>query len=135
MYNDARAAYLGNAVATASPARLLVMLYDRLTLDLQRALEAQQRGDHVAARPLLLHAQDIVVELRSTLRVDVWQGGPKLAAIYDWLYATLVRANTGRDADLTADCLRVISPLTDTWREAALTTAVSGVSAAIPAAS
>lgn len=130
MYSDARAAYLGNAVATASPARLLVMLFDRLTLDVQRALEAQQRGDHAAARPLLLHAQDIVVELRSTLRVDVWEGGPRLAGIYDWLYTTLIGANTRRDASMTADCLQVISPLADTWREAALASAV-----ATPAAS
>ncbi len=34
-----RARYLGDAVATASPQQLLVMLYDRLALDLERATD------------------------------------------------------------------------------------------------
>jgi phosphoenolpyruvate synthase/pyruvate phosphate dikinase len=33
-----RARYLGDAVATASPQQVLVMLYDRLALDLERAM-------------------------------------------------------------------------------------------------
>lgn len=119
---DARAAYLANTVATASPARLLVMLYDRLTLDVQRALAAQQAGDHAAARPNLLHAQEIVSELRLTLRMDEWSGAPGLAALYDWLFARLVQANTSRDASVTADCLTVVTQLADTWRQAALAT-------------
>ena len=122
MLNDPRAAYLSNSVATASPARLLVMLCDRLALDVRRALDAQQRGDHAAAHRDLLHAQDIVIELRSTLRVDSWEGGPGLAAIYDWLFTTLVRANISRDAEITQGCLPVVAELADTWRQAALTT-------------
>lgn len=122
MVNDPRAAYLANSVATASPARLLVMLCDRLSLDVERALEAQRRGDHAAARRDLLHAQDIVVELRSTLRVDAWEGGPGLAALYDWLFTSLVRANTTRDAAVTEGCLSVVTQLADTWRQAALAT-------------
>lgn len=122
MLEDARSAYLANTVATASPARLLVMLYDRLVLDVQRGLAAQRAGDHAAARPNLLHAQDIVTELRSTLRTQGWQGGPGLAALYDWLFAELVRANTSRDFQLTVGCLAVVTQLADAWRQAALAT-------------
>ncbi len=120
MLEDARSAYLANTVATASPARLLVMLYDRLVLDVQRGLAAQRAGDHAAARPNLLHAQDIVTELRSTLHTQGWQGGPGLAALYDWLFAELVRANTSRDSQLTVGCLAVVTQLADAWRQAAL---------------
>jgi len=120
MNGSARAAYLGQMVSTASPARLLVMLYDRLVLDLERAIDAQAAGNHVDASPHLMHAQEIVLELRFSLRTDVWDGGPALADIYAWLHSQLVRANTQRDVAISRDCLSVIRPLGDAWREAAL---------------
>ncbi|MGB7981811.1 MAG: flagellar export chaperone FliS [Candidatus Nanopelagicales bacterium] len=120
MIHDPRAAYLANTVATASPARLLIMLCDRLAIDVQRAHEAQLGGDHATARLQLLHAQDIVAELRSSLDTEAWDGAPNLAALYDWLFVALVRANTTRDPELTQSCLNVASELADTWRQAAL---------------
>jgi flagellar protein FliS len=118
-----RNAYMGSMVQTASPARLLVMLYDRLVVDLERATECQELGDHVAASPHLLHAQEIVLELQSSLRVDVWEGGPQLSAVYTWLHKEMVRANVQRDAAATRSCLDLVLPLADAWREAALATA------------
>jgi flagellar secretion chaperone FliS len=119
MNSHARAAYMSNSVTTANPQRLLVMLFDRLLLDVQRALAAQQADDHAAAFPHLIHAQDIVTELRGTLRVEAWEGGPGLASLYDWLLSRLIRANVTRDAQITAECLPVIESLVQTWREAA----------------
>ncbi|MBZ5736149.1 flagellar export chaperone FliS [Nocardioides sp. TRM66260-LWL] len=115
-----RAAYMDASVATASPARLLVMLYERLVLDVTRALEAQRSGDLQEAHRQLVHAQDIVLELRSSLRVEEWDGAPQLASIYDFLHLQLVRANIGKDADLTEACLALVTDLCATWREAAV---------------
>lgn len=118
MYN-ARDTYLGASVTTADPARLLVMLLDRLVLDVTRALEAQRGADHQAASSQLLHAQDIVMELRSSLRMDVWDGAAGLASIYDYLHRRLVAANVGREPEVTEECLRLATDLAATWREAA----------------
>lgn len=123
MYSDPRAAYMDASVATASPARLLVMLYERLVLDVRKAMTAQQQGDHAEAHTQLLHAQDIVLELRATLDVDAWEGGPGLASIYDFLHLQLVRANISRDVATTEGCLRLVEDLCATWREAALAAA------------
>lgn len=120
MNHNPRAAYMDASVATASPARLLVMLYERLVLDVTRALEAQRSGQVEEAHRQLVHAQDIVLELRSSLRVEEWDGGPQLASIYDYLHLQLVRANIGKDADLTEACLGLVTDLCTTWREAAL---------------
>ena len=87
-----RARYLGDSVATASPQQLLVMLYDRLALDLERAELAVSDGDRARANEELLHAQEIVLELLASLQVDVWEGGPRLAALYDWLVSELIQA-------------------------------------------
>lgn len=121
----ARAAYMSNMASTASPARLLVMLYDRLMLDLERAIEAQDRVDHLAASPHLLHAQEIVLELQSSLRVDAWEGAARLSGIYSWLHSEMVRANVKRDVAATRGCLGLVVPLADAWREAALTAVAS----------
>jgi flagellar protein FliS len=117
-----RQRYLADSIATASPAKLLTMLYDRLVLDLSRAEEALRAGDRPTASQLLLHAQDIVMELRMSLRLDVWDGAAPLASIYAYLLTELIGANVGQDADRVADCRRVIEPLRDAWREAALST-------------
>lgn len=124
MRNPAQA-YVGQMVTTASPERLLVMLYDRLLLDLRRAVDAQEIRDHAAAGTHLMHAQEIVLELTASLRTDVWAGAPTLAAIYDWLHRELVRANVSRDAGVTRDCLAAVETLAEAWHEAALA-AVAG---------
>lgn len=124
--NNPRAAYMGQMVTTANPSRLLVMLYDRLVLDVQRAVDLQNAGDFVAAGQQLMHAQEIVLELNSSLRQDVWEGAAQLASIYAWLHTELVRANVERNAKVTEDCLGVITPLAAAWREAALTALAAG---------
>ena len=124
--NNPRAAYVGRMVTTASPTRLMVMLYDRLVLDVQRAVESQRAGDHQTAGQHLMHAQEIVLELSGSLKHGVWEGSERLSAIYSWLHRELVRANTSRDAAVTDDCLTVLAPLADAWREAALTSLAAG---------
>ena len=123
MRNDlaaARSLYNRDSVLNASPARLLVMLYDRLLLDLQRAGTAQLGEDWPTASAQLMHAQEIVGELMSSLKPDVWDGGPGLMAIYTYVLNAMVRANTGRDVDKTRECVRLLEPLRLAWHDAAL---------------
>ena len=121
-----RARYLSDRVATASPHQLLVMLYDRLALDLQRAEEALVAGDRDVSHAQLLHAQEIVLELRASLQVDVWEGGPRLAALYSWVLGELMKANLKGEVRRVRDCRQVVEPLRDAWREAAASLAVGG---------
>jgi len=121
-----RARYMGDTVATASPQQLLVMLYDRLALDLERAEEALVAGNKDVSHAQLLHAQEIVLELRASLQVDLWEGGPRLAALYTWVLGELMKANLKGDVRRVRDCRKVVEPLRDAWREAALSLAASG---------
>ncbi len=126
MNASARNAYMGGMVSTASPARLLVMLFERLGADVDRAVAAQEAGDHIAASPHLIHAQEIVLELRFSLDHDVWDGATRLDEIYSWLYRELIRANTSRDVTVTKACRKIVDPLVETWREAALANLAAG---------
>ena len=114
-----RARYMGDTVATASPHQLLVMLYDRLALDLERAESALEEGNREAAREPLMHAQEIIINLRASLKVEVWDGGPRLAALYAWLLTELIQANLKGDIRRVRDSRKVVEPLRDAWRQAA----------------
>lgn len=114
-----RARFLSDAVLSATPARLLTMLYDRMVLDLDRAEKAQRAGDTAEANVQLLHAQDILAELMVTLDVEAWSGGPALQSLYTHLMGELVQANITHDADRTQQCRAVVEPLRAAWHEAA----------------
>jgi flagellar secretion chaperone FliS len=118
-----RERYLADSINTASPARLLVMLYDRLVLDLQRAEQSLLAHDRAAASEHLQHAQEIILELWTSLDLEAWDGAPGLANIYSFLVTELVRANVAGDAAGVAACQGLVGPLRDAWREAAMATA------------
>ena len=118
-YQRAAGRYSGDSVATASPARLLVMLYDRLILDLSRGEQAQRADDRGTASTALGHAQEIVAELLSSLDQNAWDGGPRLASLYVWLLKELSGSIVTDDAERTAACRACVEPLRDAWAEAA----------------
>lgn len=127
MRNDlaaARSLYNRDSVLSASPARLLVMLYDRLLLDLQRAETAQTGEDWPTAGAQLMHAQEIVTELMGSLKPETWDGGPGLMAVYGYVLNAMVTANTGRDVEKTRECVRLLEPLRLAWHDAALKVAM-----------
>jgi flagellar secretion chaperone FliS len=123
-----RARYLQDAIETASPARLLTMLYDRLARDLAGAELAITTAAHGEANTLLLHAQEIVLELQVSLDPTAWSGAKGLAELYRYLYTELIAANTTKDAKRVATCGRIVEPLRTAWHEAA---AMVGASATI----
>ncbi|GAA2579553.1 flagellar export chaperone FliS [Dactylosporangium fulvum] len=111
--------YVSDSVATAPPARLLVMLYDRLVLDLMIAGQALEGADRSTASTRIHHAQEIVMELRATLDTSVWSGGPGLAALYSYLLNELVQANVTGDRARVETVQGFAEQLRDAWREAA----------------
>jgi flagellar protein FliS len=112
--------YLQDSISTASPGKLLVMLYDRLVMDLFQGEEALRAGEREVANDKLNHGQEIILELRTTLDLDAWAGAPGLAGLYGYLLTELIGANIARDADRVATCRAIIEPLRDAWREAAI---------------
>ncbi|MEV4636043.1 flagellar export chaperone FliS [Actinoplanes sp. NPDC049548] len=120
-----RERYLADATATASPAKLLLMLFDRLILDLTRGEETLRAGNRPEANGHLKHAQDIITELHVTLDVDAWEGAKGLAALYTFAQTELVMANVRGDIEKVTDIRELMEPLRDTWREAAMAVAAA----------
>lgn len=117
--HSVRSQYVASAVATVGPARLLTMLYDRMLLDVDRAVTCFQTGERIDGTQHLKHAQEIVAELMVSLQVDAWSGGPQLMSIYQYLLAELIEASVKADAHRAAACRDLILPLAEAWHEAA----------------
>ena len=118
MANSRLDRYRTDGLTSQSPQRLLVLLYERLDLDLRRAEESLSAGDRDGAHQQLVHAQDIVAELRLALDADAWTGGPALRDLYEYLERRLVEANTAKSAAVVAECRTLVEPLLDAWRSA-----------------
>ena len=113
--------YLAEKVATASPAELTGMLFDKVVVTVRRGKAHLQAGEWDAARGRLLLAQRIVLELRTSLdpssSADAAAIAGNLERLYAWCYKRLVDANVGRDPHAADDALEVLEPLRETWRQ------------------
>jgi flagellar protein FliS len=115
--DPARARYLADAVATATPARRIVLLYDRLWLDIQRAQAAQDCGD-ATARDHLQHGQQIVAELLGSLDGSAWTGAANLASLYSYLLRELIGEVVEPQPGRLAAVTKIVSDLRATWQQA-----------------
>lgn len=118
MNNAVARRYRADGMASTPPGRLLVMLYDRLQIDLERAEEAIAGGSVEAAHRALVHAQEIVFELKLALDVTVWPEGQALDDIYEYLLRQLVVANTTKSAAVVHECQGIVAPLAESWHDA-----------------
>jgi flagellar protein FliS len=118
-YAHAAAAYQRNAVLTASPEKIVKMLYDGAIKNLERCRESL--GNPATARTpeissSLSKALGIVGELRASLDMAV---GGKIAEDLDRLYEfcidQITQSNSTRTAIGVSNALRVIRTLKEGW--------------------
>lgn len=110
------AEYLKNAVLTATPEQLHLMLYDGAIRFSERGLDAMRSGDLEAMFNALERAQMIVLELGNGLRREVYpELADRMAATYNFIYRRLVDANIQRDEQAVDDALRVLRYQRETW--------------------
>lgn len=93
-------AYRDNAVLTASPTGLVVMLYDGIGRFLRQAAVAVNEGDSATASARMQRAEAIISELQVTL--DHERGGEisgRLDAIYSFWRRHIDQARIDQDPD------------------------------------
>ena len=112
-------AYKNTAVQTASPAKLLLMLFDGLLSSLENAGAAIREGFLEDANRQLIKAQNIVLELRSSLKME-YEVSQSLESLYDYYYRCLVDANVQKNEQILSELRPLIQGLRDTWYQASL---------------
>jgi flagellar protein FliS len=108
---------------------MIIALYDRVILDLDRAEAAIAAADIFGAHTALMHAQEIIDELYTTLDVKQWPAGAQLQSVYRTIAAELITANITKDAERVRTCRALLTPLRDAWRDAAGVVMTEGASA------
>jgi flagellar protein FliS len=114
-YGLAQARYASDAAETVSASRLLTMLYDRLLSDLAVGEQALEADDPATAGERIGRAQEILLELHSTLDTRIWPEGESLARLYLWMTGELMKARLHRAPQRVAECRELLVPLRDAW--------------------
>ena len=115
---DPRVRFQTDGMATVSPERLVVLLYERLLRDLDDADAGLTDGDAERAHQALLHAQSIVEELAFAVRPEAWAGGKSLLDLYHFVLERLVEANVTKSPEGIAAARLVVTRLHSAWRDA-----------------
>jgi len=121
--------YQQNAVLTADPGRLTLMLYRGAVKFIRQAEESTASRDISGAHQACLRAQDILLHLLGTVDTGL-EIGKNLAALYDYMYRRLVAANVKKDAAILEEVAGLLEDLAGTWEEALKITAPGPVRAA-----
>lgn len=110
--------YQRTQVDTASPARLVVMLYDGAIRFLRQGQAAMQQGDREKQNHYLVRAQRIIAELASSLNME--EGGEiavNLMALYQFMHEQLVLANLQDDVDRVQKVRQMLESLREAWTQ------------------
>ena len=110
--------YLQVAVQTASPEKLLLMLYDGVVKYVNLAKVCMKAKEAEATNSFIGKAQDIINEFIVTLNMD-YEISKNLYRIYDFLNWRLVQANLKKDPALLDVVIEILIDLRATWNEAA----------------
>lgn len=113
-------AYRENAVMTASPAQLVVMLYDGAARFLKQAEVIATEGAWTDANERLNRADLIIDELLMTLDAD--RGGDiatQLQAIYVFCKRLLIDARLEHDVERIRRAAQLLGELRESWAELA----------------
>lgn len=116
-------AYRESSVLTASPAQLVVMLYDGAGRFLRQAEAALGEGAVAHAHERLGRADAILDELLLTLNKDAGQIAERLEAVYVFCKRLLVEARVERSAAKVVHARTLLAELRDAWSQIATTAA------------
>ena len=111
--------YQQTQIQTASPEKILIMLYDGAIQFLNKAKNAIESQNIEETHNNIISAQRIITEFMNTL--DVKKGGDmakNLYSLYEYLHYTLVQANLKKDIDMIDEVIGHLKDLKQTWEEA-----------------
>jgi len=111
--------YQTNQVQTASPERILIMLYDGAIQFLNKAKKEVENKNIQEVHNNIVGAQKIIAEFMNTLDMKIGgQVAVNLYNLYDYLHFRLVQANLKKDVVMIDEVIVHLKDLKQTWEEA-----------------
>ncbi|EGL83695.1 flagellar protein FliS [Caldalkalibacillus thermarum TA2.A1] len=108
--------YKHNAVQTASPGELTLMLYNGCLNFIKQARQAIEEDNIQERNKYMQKAQDIIRELMVTLNTD-YAVAKDMLRMYDYILRRLIEANINNDTAILDEVETYVSQFRDTWKE------------------
>ncbi len=108
--------YKNNAIATATPAELTLMLYEGAIKFGNIAIKAIEEGDIQKAHTNIMKVQRIITEFRNTLDFK-YPVAKDFDRVYEYLERRLVEANVSKDKEIMEEVVMHIRSMRDNWKE------------------
>lgn len=113
---NASGEYFRNAVLTATPEQLHLMLYDGAIRFTRQGIEGITSSNWEQAFIGFSRAQKIILEMLNSLNYDVDKAlCDRMAGLYNFIYRRLVEASVNRDVKLGQDALQILEYQRQTW--------------------
>ena len=106
-------------VTTASPGKLVLMLYQGAIRAMKQAVDLIEKKDYQGKGNALIKAQDIIMELNLALDMNV--GGEisrSLRQLYIYMYKRLIDANLELNTAYIEECIQIMTGLQSSWETA-----------------
>ena len=113
---DPQDAYKKQRILTASPAELIVLLFDGLKKCLLMGQRYIGKGDASSAHSKLMRAQEIIVELINSLDMNYEMSGD-LLSVYEFMLVEIEEANKAKDVDRIVPLLDIVEEFRGVWEE------------------
>jgi flagellar protein FliS len=110
------AAYANNKVLTASPAELVLMLYDGAIKFCNIAIMGIEEKNIEKAHNNIIKVENIVTEFRASLD-HKYPVAAEFERVYEYLIRRLNEANFKKDAEILKEVLEHLRTMRDTWKE------------------
>lgn len=110
--------YLETTIQTATPAQLLLMLYDGAIRFCRQGIEAIKENRYADANTFLIKTQNIINEFIITID----RSSPvaeNLLRLYDYFNVKLIESNTKKRTEPAEEVLAHLVELKETWMQAA----------------
>lgn len=116
MATNMQTAYKQNAMQTASPGELTLMLYNGCLKFIKQANQAIEANEIEKRSTAITKAQNIIRELMVTLKTDS-EVGKNMMRMYDFIMTQLIDANVKNDSQALKNAEELVIQFRDTWKE------------------
>ena len=116
-YNQGLASYQDVKYQTADPAKLILMMYDRLSQELEKAKECIKIGNFEDKGPAIIKSQDIVMELANCLNLNTGKIAENLQSLYLYMFRELNEINLKLDMKKLEVLIKITDDIRSAWVE------------------
>ncbi|MCF7802886.1 MAG: flagellar export chaperone FliS [Candidatus Marinimicrobia bacterium] len=116
MYRQYASHYKRQEIQTASPGKIIVLLYDGAIKNLNAAEAAYEAKDYERKSSAITKTQDIIVELMNALNFE--QGGEiaeRLQSLYTYVMRRLLDADIKKDLKAIDETRNILSELRESF--------------------